>query len=137
MAYLVFHVRLFLSPSPTLLLSAIDNDYNKKCLGQTTRCPQCRLKNTSKKNANAATSSVEADKSGLFQTVQAKVTVRTFLTFLLPVRERPEKKVADDNDFAAVDTETLKLRAWDDWKDDNPRGRCQVISSRTFRSMVL
>ncbi|KAI9021928.1 TAP42-like protein [Hyaloraphidium curvatum] len=36
--------------------------------------------------------------------------------------ERPEPKVVDDSDSAAVDQETYRQREWDDWKDDNPRG---------------
>ncbi|KAF9582397.1 hypothetical protein BGW38_000256 [Lunasporangiospora selenospora] len=34
----------------------------------------------------------------------------------------PKKPEVDDNDEEAVDAETLKARAWDDFKDENPKG---------------
>ncbi|KAF9904137.1 hypothetical protein BX616_001396 [Lobosporangium transversale] len=36
--------------------------------------------------------------------------------------EEPTKKEVDDNDEAGLEAETLKARAWDDFKDDNPKG---------------
>nr|KAJ3422871.1 hypothetical protein HK105_005893 [Polyrhizophydium stewartii] len=42
--------------------------------------------------------------------------------FLSGGTQRPEKPVADDNDEAAIDAETLKARQFDDFKDANPRG---------------
>ncbi|KAG0048469.1 hypothetical protein BGZ83_006585 [Gryganskiella cystojenkinii] len=42
--------------------------------------------------------------------------------FLSGGTEEPKKKEADDNDFEAVDAETVKARNWDDFKDDNPKG---------------
>ncbi|KAG0230328.1 hypothetical protein BGX31_005890 [Mortierella sp. GBA43] len=36
--------------------------------------------------------------------------------------EEPKKKEIDDNDEEALNAQTLKDRAWDDFKDDNPKG---------------
>ncbi|KAG0244904.1 hypothetical protein BGW41_005503 [Actinomortierella wolfii] len=36
--------------------------------------------------------------------------------------EEPKKKEIDDNDEEAIDAQTYKDRAWDDFKDENPRG---------------
>ncbi|KAI8986537.1 TAP42-like protein [Pilobolus umbonatus] len=36
--------------------------------------------------------------------------------------EPPEKPPVDDNDYAALDAETMKKREWDAFTDDNPRG---------------
>ncbi|KAJ2875196.1 Type 2A phosphatase-associated protein 42 [Coemansia asiatica] len=37
-------------------------------------------------------------------------------------KEPDEKPEIDDNDFEALDADTIKKREWDDFKDDNPRG---------------
>ena len=34
----------------------------------------------------------------------------------------PEEKIIDDNNEDEVDAETEKMRKWDAFKDDNPRG---------------
>ncbi|KAL5034884.1 Type 2A phosphatase-associated protein 42, variant 2 [Batrachochytrium dendrobatidis] len=42
--------------------------------------------------------------------------------FLSGGTERPEKVVAADNDDAAIEAEMYKARAFDEFKDENPRG---------------
>lgn len=42
----------------------------------------------------------------------------------------PEKKVWDDNDENALDAETLRLRNWDIFKEDNPRGAGNMGGNR-------
>ncbi|KAJ1851063.1 Type 2A phosphatase-associated protein 42 [Coemansia sp. RSA 486] len=37
-------------------------------------------------------------------------------------KEPDEKPDIDDNDYEALDADTMKKREWDDFKDDNPRG---------------
>ncbi|KAJ1809635.1 Type 2A phosphatase-associated protein 42, partial [Coemansia sp. RSA 2598] len=37
-------------------------------------------------------------------------------------KEPDEKPEIDDNDYKALDADTMKKREWDDFKDDNPRG---------------
>ncbi|KAJ2649349.1 Type 2A phosphatase-associated protein 42 [Coemansia sp. RSA 1250] len=36
--------------------------------------------------------------------------------------KEPESKQVDEDDYEALDAETMKQREWDDFKDDNPRG---------------
>ncbi|SAM09360.1 hypothetical protein [Absidia glauca] len=36
--------------------------------------------------------------------------------------EQPEKEAIDDNDYAALDAETMKQRDWDEFTEANPRG---------------
>ncbi|KAI9205261.1 TAP42-like protein [Polychytrium aggregatum] len=36
--------------------------------------------------------------------------------------EKPEKKPDDEDEEATIDAATMKARAWDDFKDDNPKG---------------
>lgn len=36
--------------------------------------------------------------------------------------EPPEKEETDDNDYEALDAETMKKREWDEFVEANPRG---------------
>lgn len=41
--------------------------------------------------------------------------------------EQPEKEAIDDNDYAALDAETMKQRDWDEFTEANPRGWGKII----------
>jgi hypothetical protein len=40
-----------------------------------------------------------------------------FYPYILQCRKEPEKKEIDDNDYEALDQETMRQRAWDAYKD--------------------
>jgi hypothetical protein len=48
----------------------------------------------------------------------------TFFLFkcILFSGEQPEKPPIDDNDYEALDAETMKQRKWDEFTEANPRG---------------
>lgn len=37
-------------------------------------------------------------------------------------KDQPKKPEIDDNDYEALDAETMKARDWDVYKEDNPKG---------------